>query len=48
MNYNILETKYLTLQKEKILSLARELFFNWEITKQEIESTYFDLFIKKD
>jgi hypothetical protein len=47
MNYNTLEKKYLTLQKEKILSLARELFLNWELSDKQVIENYFNLFIKK-
>lgn len=34
-------------EKEKILDFARELFDKWEITKEQLNDTYFNLFIKK-
>lgn len=33
-------------EKEKILSLWRELYESWEITKQQLEDTYYHLFMK--
>ena len=36
------------IEKEKILEFARELYSNWEITKQQLEDTYFHNFIKND
>ena len=48
MNYNTWEKKYLTLQKEKILSLSRELFKTWEITEKQLIDTYYFCFLKKN
>ena len=34
-------------EKEKILKFARELWKSWEITYQEMNDTYFYLFVSK-
>lgn len=47
MNYiKVIEKNYLKNQKEKILYLSRELYFNWDITKEKLEDVYFYNFIR--
>ncbi len=41
------EKKYLKENREKILSLSRELLASWEITEQTMEEVYYNNFIKK-
>lgn len=36
---------YLNEQKEKILDFARDLKKSWDITQEDLENTYFALFI---
>jgi hypothetical protein len=33
--------------REKILAFARELWEKWEITKDQLEDTYYELFVSK-
>jgi len=34
-------------EKNKILSLAHELYSKWEITDKQLYNTYYELFMKK-
>ena len=45
-NLHLQEKKYLKENREKILSLWRELRDTWEISQEQFEATYFKLFIK--
>ena len=41
-----LEEIYLKNQKEKILIFSTELYNSWDITKEQLQETYYHLFIK--
>ena len=47
-NLKTLEKNYLNSQKEKILDFTRECYLKNEITEEQMNDTYFNLFIKKN
>ena len=42
------EERYLQQQKEKILDFARDIYYIWEITREQFENVYFYNFIKNN
>jgi len=42
-----MENIYLKQQKEKIMSFAKDLFKDKNITQTQLQETYFNLYIKK-